>query len=53
MGEFGSAETADGNLRDLTAAEARAIDLNGSYQQYYEHGQFEQALPELITGHGG
>jgi hypothetical protein len=51
IGEFGAAETADGQLRDLTSAEARTIDLGGSYQQYYEQGQFERALPELLARH--
>ncbi|WP_328421055.1 hypothetical protein OG470_04485 [Micromonospora sp. NBC_00389] len=53
VGEFGSGETASGNPRDLTAAEALAIDLTGSYVQVYLHEQFEQALAEIIAPHGG
>ncbi|MEJ3748634.1 hypothetical protein WEI85_35805 [Actinomycetes bacterium KLBMP 9797] len=49
VGEFGSAETASGPLRDLTAAEAHAIDLDGSYQQVYLHDQFEEVIAALIA----
>ncbi|SBT65651.1 hypothetical protein GA0070622_2652 [Micromonospora sediminicola] len=53
VGEFGSGETATGHLRDLTAAEALAIDLAGSYEQVYLHEHFEPALAEFIAPHNG
>jgi hypothetical protein len=53
IGEFGAAETAAGRLRDLTPAEAREIDLAGSYRQTYLPKSFEQALAGLIARHSG
>jgi hypothetical protein len=51
VGEYGSAETASGRLRDLSAAEAHAVDLNGSYRQVYLDEEFEQAVDDLLTRH--
>jgi hypothetical protein len=53
VGEFGSGETASGHLRDLTAAEAFAIDLAGSYEQVYLHEHFERTLAEILVPHSG
>ncbi|MEU9829336.1 hypothetical protein [Micromonospora chersina] len=53
VGEFGSGETATGQLRDLTATEALAIDLTGSYEQVYLHEHFEPAIAEIIAPHSG
>ncbi|MEV4640018.1 hypothetical protein AB0J80_21980 [Actinoplanes sp. NPDC049548] len=52
IGEFGAAETPAGRLRDLTAAEARIIDLQG-YPQVSLHEQFESLLADLSHRPGG
>jgi hypothetical protein len=52
IGEFGAAETASGQLRDLTAAEARVVDLHG-YPQVCLHEQFERMLADLTTRQDG
>jgi hypothetical protein len=49
IGEFGAAETADGRLRDISEAEARAVDLRGAYRQSYLYELFEMELPRLIA----
>lgn len=49
IGPFGSAETADGDLRQLSESESRGIGLpQGRYRQIMLEEQFEQFLERTI-----